>query len=128
MAREVPDDVRRDGLASQRRFDGRGLGGRSPDNVRRSETGEAVVVRPDEDRLRLVTGDPALAQQGRQRSHQILGNWDDPVSTPFAMEHYLRTRSICRSFALTPVASETRALVRAMKSRKVRSRRPRGVL
>ena len=40
--------------------------GRSPHDVRRSEARQALVVGTDEDRLRLVMGEPAFFQQFRQ--------------------------------------------------------------
>lgn len=62
---EVPEDVRRYGLVGQGRPGRHGLGGRTPHDMGRSETSQALVA--EEYRSRLVMGDPALAQQGCQR-------------------------------------------------------------
>ena len=89
----VPEDVWRYGLVGQGWPDDHGLGGRPPNDVRCSETSQAFIVGPDENRPRLVMGDSAFFQQGRHHSHQILGNGDDAVSAPLAAEQHLRVRS-----------------------------------
>ena len=74
-------------------------------------------------------GVAAFTQQGRQRSHQILRHGNDAVSTPLAVKKHLPTAPLqLKVIALTPVASDTRAPVRAKKRKKARSRRPRGVV
>jgi hypothetical protein len=62
-----------------------------PHDVCRAETRQALVVGPDEDWLRLMMAEAAFAQQGRQRSHQILRHGNDAVSALLAVKKHLRT-------------------------------------
>lgn len=70
------------------------MGGRTPHDVCRAETRQAIVVGLDGDWPRFTMGEATFAQQIRQRSHQILRNGNDTISAPLAVKQHLRAPSL----------------------------------